>query len=218
MLNLFKKKPKQIGGYFGRLGLNDWWHSEFSSGEQDYIIEKLLHLSWLNGENCFTEGSDGSFDGHPASALFDFSSHFIKPDTWHISVKFMDIGESLITDSFGLIDYHYMYQTKIMGFYRNRNEIPNALEIAIQNCKKQIEIAPQVKILLIKEFGRVDIHHTGFKQLRIIEEKRGNYKTAIEIAKSAFEQGWAGSWEKDIKRIENKIITQQAKNYLKNKL
>ena len=51
---------------------------------------------------------------------------------------------------------------------------------------------------------RYDIHHVGFKQLRIIEEKRGNYQKAIELAKSALNQGWAGNWEKDIERIQKK--------------
>lgn len=212
MINLFKKKPKLIGGYFGRLGLNDWWYSEFSRDEQDFIIEKLLHnLSWLNGENCFTEGSDGAFDGPPASTLANFSTHFSSAKTGHIAIKFILKAESFITNKFSLIDLHYFYSSKINIFYKSRDERPNALEIAIDACKKQIEIAPQVKVHLIKEFGREDIYHDGFKQLRIIEEKRGNYKTAIEIAKSALEQGWAGSWDRDIERIEKKMLKQLVK-------
>jgi len=217
MFKLFKRKPKTVNGLIGAWGLSDWWLSEFSFDEQNEIVNVLINSDMMERGNIYTEGNyyyDKSELPKDRKNLFlilaGWATHFQKPETNHIAFKLFKKAESLIVSDSDIVDLHYYYQNKIEVYYRNRKENPETLEIAIDACEKQIEIAPYVKTEIhkrdLEKFGstRYDIHHVGFKQLRIIEEKRGNYQKAVELAKSALSQGWAGNWEKDIERIQKK--------------
>jgi hypothetical protein len=218
MLNLFKRKPKEVKGLIGAWGLSDWWLNEFTTDEQNYIVDKLVKNDMFQRGNILTEGDyyydDSELHKQKASlfrTLGGYATNFQKPETRHIAYKFIEKAERLISENSDVVDLHYYYHNKIGIYYRNRNEDNDALNKAIDACEHQIKIAFEAKKEIhkrdIQETGvtRYDIHHRGFTQLRIIEEKQGNYLKAIELAKEAMKQGWAGDWEKDIERLQKKL-------------
>ena len=84
--------------------------------------------------------------------------------------------------------------------------MPKALDIAIDACKRQIEIAPQAKKAFLRNYkDSILPAHVGYKQLAIIEEKQKNYVEAIRICSEAMGQGWGGDWQKRVERCKKKI-------------
>jgi len=72
----------------------------------------------------------------------------------------------MIGDSAKVLDVHFFYQQKIETYYKLRDTDPDALKIAMDACKQQIELAPQA----IKVFKKLSSDgfmpsHTGFKQV-----------------------------------------------------
>ena len=47
--------------------------------------------------------------------------------------------------------------------------------------------------------------HAGYRQLRIIEEKLGNWALARALCKQAKAEGWADDWDHHIGRIDKKL-------------
>jgi hypothetical protein len=88
--------------------------------------------------------------------------------------------------------------------YRDRESIPDALEIAAGACRRQIALAPRAAEVFRREWKLVP-RPLGFWQLAVILEKEGNYAEAIALATQASEQGWAGDWEKRIARCRQRL-------------
>jgi hypothetical protein len=76
-------------------------------------------------------------------------------------------------------------------------------------CEAQIAISGLAADALRQEYPEGIPAHSGYQQLRIIRDKAGDYRGAIELCRQAMAQGWAGTWEKDIalelKRSNGKI-------------
>ncbi|RLD75296.1 MAG: hypothetical protein DRJ07_18300 [Bacteroidetes bacterium] len=217
-MSLFKRKPKEVGGVIGAWGLSEWWLSEFTVEEQNQLVDKLVKSDMFQRGNIYTKGEyyydiselPGELISLPRR-LISWATFVQKPETRHIAYKLANMAESLINDQMDIVDLYFYYHNKIGVYYRNRNEDPDSLDIAIEACKKQIEIAPDAKAEMhkrdLERFGetRYDIGNVGFKQLRIIEEKRGNYQEALKLSHDAKKQRWAGNWDKDIERLHKKL-------------
>jgi len=204
VFNIFKKESKQIKGSIGYLGLSDWWLSDFSESEREYIVKTFQPLG-SNGESLIK--GDISYTTETAIGLLSaLAGWFNKKNDRTIAYRMIKKAEEMINDSSNILDIHFLYQSKIETYYKNRDNDPDALEKAIEACKQQIEISPKAKVAFQKEYKDIPLpSHKGFKQLAIIEEKRKNFETAIKISKEALEQGWAGDWEKRIERCLKKL-------------
>lgn len=104
-----------------------------------------------------------------------------------------------------ILDQHFKYLEDIRMYYRNRDNDPKALENAILACEGQIALAPEAKKAFERQHWGLLPSHTGFLQLSIIEEKRGNYGRAVELCNTALSQGWSGDWQKRIERCTKRI-------------
>ena len=104
-----------------------------------------------------------------------------------------------------IVDLHFVYHSMIELNYRDRERLPDALEIAIDACRKQIALAPRAAEVFNREWKLIP-RPVGFCQLAVIMEKQGNYNEAIALATQALEQGWAGDWEKRIARCKQRLI------------
>lgn len=88
----------------------------------------------------------------------------------------------------------------------SRDSEASAMNLAIQACKLQIELAPQAANAFRKEYIKQPLPRpVGYEQLAIIREKEKNYLEAIKLSKQAKKQGWAGDWDKRIERCEKKF-------------
>lgn len=206
---VFFKKPKSdaqksAGGYIGYYGLNDWWLSCFSEDERDYIVNTFESLVLGGGgRDYLIEGNIDSSNKSPSHFLYEIASFFYKKEDRNIGFSFLEKAEELLDVNCDILDFHFLYSNKIKLYYKHREIEADALATAIEACKQQIAIAPEAK----KAFLNSDLYkdtqlpaHVGFKQLAIIEEKRKNYKKAIEISKTALEARlvrWLGkkNWE-----------------------
>jgi len=204
IFNIFKKESKQIKGSIGYLGLSDWWLSDFSESEREYIVRTFQPLG-SNGESLI-KGDISYTSETPIGLLSSLAGWFNKKDDRTIANRMIKKAEEMINDSTNVLDIHFIYQSKLETYYKNRDNDLDALEKAIEACKQQIEIAPKAKVAFQKEYKVSPLpSHKGFEQLAIIEEKRKNYEIAIEISKEALEQGWAGDWEKRIERCLKRL-------------
>ncbi len=205
MFELFNKKNK-VSGEIGYFGLSEWWLSEFTNEERNYILKKFQPLG--SDENSLVDG-DISYTSQTALGfLSGLVSWFDNEKDRKIAYRILRKAEELIDETCNIIDVHFHYQNKLKIYYKDRDKDINALNQAIEACKKQIEIAKEVKTAFLKEFDNDPLPgHVGFEQLAIIEEKHKNFESAINISKTALEQGWAGDWQKRIDRCTKKLIS-----------
>ena len=117
------------------------------------------------------------------------------------------IQETTSYSKSSILDKHFKYLEKIQFHYSNREKDNLELEKAIEYCKKQIEISKISRRAFLDEYNGDNLPaHTWFKQLAIIEEKRKNYQSAIDLSKQALEEWWNWDWEKRIERNEKKLL------------
>jgi len=203
IFNIFKKESKQIQGKIGYFGLSDWWLSNFSEEEREHII-KTFQPFGSSGESLI-KGNISYTSETPVGLLSALASWFSKKDDRTIAYRIIKKAEEMIDESSDILDIHFLYQSKIEIYYRNRDNDTDALDKAIEACKQQIEISPKAKIAFQREYKDSPLPaHKGFGQLAIIEEKRKNFEAAIQISKAALEQGWAGDWREVFKKIKQK--------------
>lgn len=191
---------KKVNGYIRAYELEDWWNNSFTVEQQKYITNKYQPLG--GRENMLTEG-DINVSGEPKTLFLANLA------TWFNTKKDLEIARKIIIEaekSFGNMSFmkqHYYFLTLIKHYYLDR-ENPESFDAAIRACENQISISKKVKHEFKKD-GDILPSHTGFQQLAIIEEKRKNYKRAIDLSKQALKEGWSGDWEKRIERLENKV-------------
>lgn len=201
--SFFKKEPK-IQGEIGYFGLSEWWLSEFSEEERRYILETFQPLGSTG--NSLIEGNISHASNTAIKLLSSLAGWFKKKEDRTIAYRILKKAEELINDKSDILDVHFLFQSKIQLYYRNRDNDPDALAEAINACKQQIELAPKARAAFKEEYGDAPLpRHIGFEQLAIIEEKQKNFEAAIGISQKTMEQGWAGTWQKRIERCRNKL-------------
>lgn len=154
------------------------------------------------GEEPLTKGKICSTSQTVIGLLSGLSSWFKKPEYRQINYKIIKKAEELASDKTPVLDLHFLYQSKIEIFYRNRDNDAFALSSAIEACKQQIDISEKAKRAFLKEFNGPLPTHVGYKQLCIIMEKQKNYEEVIRLSRIAKEQGWNGDWDKRIEKCE----------------
>jgi len=132
--------------------------------------------------------------------------HLKKDELRQIGYKLLKIADSYISPNMAILSLHYYWAARGEYFYRWRDIDDFAMDEAIDSFQKQIGLS----LNALSEFqndqslGFIPAH-SGYRQMRIIEEKRGNLTLALELCKVAKEQGWSDSWDKHIARIEKKL-------------
>lgn len=199
----FLKGKKKIEGSIGYLGLADWWISEFSEAEQDYIIQKYQPMG--SSGSSLIEGKILSTSQTPIHLLWGLAGWFSKPEDRQIAYRIIKKAEDLIDSSTNALDMHFLYNVKLEISYKDRDSKPDGLERAIEACEQQIAHAPKAAEAFRRQYGKELPGHKGFQQLAIVKEKQEDFKGAVSLCKTAISQGWAGDWEKRIKRCNKKI-------------
>jgi len=207
-----------IAGQIEYYGLTDWWLSTFTAAEREYIEQVYQPLGGEPGSRPLSQGKISGRTISPAMLFSGLATWFKKPGDRSIVRRILAKAEEVSLTENDLMGLHFTYQQVVQVYYKDRED-PAALEIAIDACRKQVAIAPQVAKLFQKEARDLAKHsderlpesvfnlptHVGFEQLAIILEKQKDYASAIQICRLAQEQGWAGDWEKRIERCEKKL-------------
>ena len=203
MFNLFKSQEK-IGGEIAYYNLTDWWFKTFNKQKQNYIVKTFQPLGGsgidlIKGEIQYSSGS-------AVSLLSNLAGWFKNIKDREIGYKLLDKAEKLITDNAEILDIHFFYHNKIEFYYRFREEDKESLNIAIEACKKQIELSSSAILAFKKEYEHEKLPmHTGYEQLAIILEKQSKFNEVIALCERAKNQGWGGDWDKRIERCMKKM-------------
>lgn len=201
-MSLFRKN-KKIEGEIGYFGLQEWWLSELTKEERNVILSVYNPLGI--GEDSLIKVKIFSTSQTVIGLLSGLSGWFKKPEYREIGYKIIKKAEELVSDKISFLDLHFLYQSKIQIYYRNRDNDEFALSSAIEACKQQIGISEKAKEAFIKEMGLPLPGHVGYKQLCIIMEKQKNFEEVIRLSKIAKEQGWSGNWDKRIEKCKKKM-------------
>lgn len=146
--DLFKRPPKVEGG-IGFFQLTDWWLTTFSPEERK-VVEERYHPLGVSNPRPLTQGKIYSSTQSPAGLLWGLASWFRSPSNRSIQQRILAKARELAEAGQNPIDIHFTYQGLIQSFYKDRDADPTALDVAIEVCLAQIEIAPQV----VKAFKR----------------------------------------------------------------
>jgi hypothetical protein len=130
----------RIKGDIGYFGLADWWLSAFTDEERRYIRERYQPLGFSG--DTLTSGDVSYTSQTPIGFLSGLAGWFLKADDRAIAYKILEKAEELAKEVTPVLDHHFMYQTKLELYYKDRDK-PGYLDKAIEGCLQQIELAPQ---------------------------------------------------------------------------
>jgi len=199
----------KIEGEIGYFNLQTWWLNNLSKEEQNVILSIYKPLS--TGDLSLIKGKIYSTTQTVIGFLSCLLGWFKKPEHRIIGYKIIKKAEELASEKTPVLDLHFLYHSKILIYYRNRDNDDFALSIATEACKQQISISVKAKKTFLKDMGLPLPTHTGYKQLCIIMEKQNNYDEVIRLSRIAKNQGWNGNWDRRIEKCEKKVETKQTK-------
>lgn len=201
IFDIFKQKPK-INGIIKHLKLEHWWLNELNDEERRIILSTY---SPMGSENSIIEDDIYYSSQTPLNFFLGLIGWFNKNELRHIAYKLIAKAESFINAKSDPLDVHFLYGVKLDVFYKDRDFLPDGLELAIKACEQQIENSPSAATAFIKKYGDNLPAHKGYHQLAIVFEKQKRYIEAISLCKKAKYQGWAGDWDKRIERCNKRI-------------
>ena len=198
-------RQKQIKGELGYFGLGNWWLSTFSQEERKHIESEFKPINIGGDAPNLTQGDVSWTSGTAVQLIAALAGWFKKPADYHIAKRMLAKAEELIPQEKNVLDLHFAYQSMIQTHYRNRDNDPEALDLATRACENQIAMAPLAAKQFKKEYREDPLPaHVGYTQLTIIRDKQRNMSEAIRLAKQAKKQGWDGDWEQRIARYQAK--------------
>ena len=124
----------------------------------------------------------------------------------HLGYKLLDRADTLVNENVPVLDLHFYFAVRGGFYYRWRDHDPFGLDEAVTSFQRQIGLGANVVRFFRedKNWGFIPAH-AGYRQLRIIEEKRGNWTLARALCKQAKAEGWADDWDHHIGRIDKKL-------------
>ena len=203
-----KAKEPEVEGYIGHYGLADWWLSEFTEEERDFI-ETWWQPFGASGNATLTRGAPGG-GRDPYKFLYQLAGWFKRKDQVPLALKMLrkarDFEAAKVTDK------HFFYDTFIEVRYKQRDDDPGALPEVVKACEEMIAIAPlaaqafrdeqeameaQRRKISEKaglpfeagEFQSLPPSHKGYQQLITIRKKQGD-KAEAERLQKEFETVW----------------------------
>lgn len=186
-------RPKdEVKGLIGYYDLAQWWLGTFSDDERQRIVARFQPLGSSPGS--LTQGEISWSSQAVVGFLQALSGWFSGPDDRSIAYKILAKADELASEA-PVLDRHFLCQAKLETHYKDR-EKPGELDKAIAACRDQIRLAPDAADAFRAAYPDAPLPgHKGYQQLAIVLEKQGLFDEAIELCRTAEQQGWAGDWE-----------------------
>lgn len=203
-------RKSETSGYLGLYKLNDWWVTEFTDSEREYIENKYKPMGSLQDEKPLTQGAIERSSASASNFLNGIESWFEDREHVSIALRMTNKARELNRDSnkkiINILDEHFSLTILIPLYYRDREE-EGMLDKTIEVCKLLIALAPDAQKAFLGEYPEQGLpSHRGYEQLAIIYDKQGKINQSIILCKKAKEQGWFGDWDKRIARYEKKLL------------
>ncbi|WP_458790893.1 hypothetical protein [Yoonia sp. MH D7] len=195
---------KAIEGKIRVLGLESWWHEELTPEDRDAVEQSYgPDQGEIEGSLSWTTQSRISFLTNVADWLKGEGTRFT-------AYKFIAKADNIWPDDAPAIDRHFALSVMCKVFYRWRDVDKFALEAAIDACRRSVLMHQEALVAFkqpahILPWGSGLPGHYCFKQLAIIEEKRGNFEDALKLCDEAKQAGWTDDWDKRVVRLRKKL-------------
>jgi len=186
-------RPKgEVKGLIGYYALTQWWLNTFSDHERERMVARFRPLGSSPGS--LTQDDISWSSQSVVGFMHAFAGWFAGPDERSIAYKILAKADEL-ADAAPALDRHFLCQAKLEMHYKDREQ-PGELEKAIGACRDQIRLAQEAADAFRAAYPNAPLPgHKGYQQLAIIFEKQGRFDEAIELCRTAEQQGWAGDWE-----------------------
>ncbi|MBX3000537.1 MAG: hypothetical protein KF893_18600 [Caldilineaceae bacterium] len=216
-MSIFKKifNRQAVRGEIGYFGLGEWWLSTFDEEQRTFFKHAYTYFGiGIDSHDSPLTGGEISSLSHSSVYTLTGMIGALRKQPRYLHLAWLILQEAEIRKDGTALDLHYLYQTTIEVAYAQRNEHPEALDLAIEACQKQIAIAAQSAKMFKNEiseaerqrtFGAQLPAHVGYTQLCIIYEKEKRYSEVIQLAHKAKKEGWAGDWDKRIARCQKRL-------------
>jgi len=177
----------------------EWWRRSFSEEEKNTIRELFQPMGAVSMESIV-------FSDDP-NTLATLAAYLKREPIRHLGYRLLDRADMLVSEQTRPSSLHFFFAVRGDFYYRWRDIDPDALEEAAESYRRQISLAPSIMEDMVMDIDGVQRlpAHAGYRQLRVLEEKRGNYPLARALCVKAKEQGWADDWDKQIARLDKKI-------------
>ena len=197
--NLFKSE-QSVPDLIEVLNLREWYLN-LSDGQRQKLHDYSTSFT--------TEGEVNMLEGNVEATTQTAQGYLKGVGSTAASQKDYEFAEMVLVAALeaedgSATDTHFIYDTLIDTYYKQRDEREDAIEKCIEYCKKDIAIAQD----FVDEFGEVPVI-PSFKRLAIIYEKEERYEDALDVCDRALEFGTAdgtkGGFEGRKERIRNKM-------------
>ena len=111
---------------------SEWWSSTFTKEEQEYIASKL-------GSRSIAD----ELPNKPVMDLINAAMYFNNATDRRLARLMLAEAERQAENSGDILDLHFTYSEMIPTYYRDRDNDPEALDVAISACEKQIKLGPK---------------------------------------------------------------------------
>lgn len=183
---------------------DDWWRSAFTHEERRRIEEAFKPLGSISAESLARSDD--------LSSLGNLAGHLNTEGLRHLGYRVLDRAETLLTPSTRTLSQHFYLADRGSFYYRWRDIDEGALKQSILAYERQISIAAEAaKAFKTSSGGGLIPGHAGYRQLRIIREKQGDYTAALQLCEQAKQQGWADDWDKHTARIKKRMVKKHSK-------
>ncbi len=190
ILNFFKKNEDEFKtDFFQKNNLKEWWLSEFTVEEREYI----------KSESSVLLDSRYNHNKSPAETLYLLAGYVNTKNTeghQYLAQLILDKACQLTDDP--IIKFKICSQLINLHF-EHRNDAEEIKLKIIKLCKEQIELSE----LLLNSSNRDEsmervfkLEHQGYQKLAVLNIENGEFEKAEELINKAKEEGWNGSWDK----------------------
>jgi len=195
---IFTPKPK---GWVAYYGLEDWYLS-LSEDTRQKIKTYSAHPEEVDRGTCL--GTTQSAQSY----LSTIGTYAASKDPGFAEFMFQ---YALMSPDDNLIDRHFVYNHLIDLLYKQREKRSDAIDLCIKYCIEDIQRIDAFKVAWIKEYEGIqdNLISRGFKKhqdryevklpnipsfdrLRIVYEKQGRFREAIQVCSRAIEvEAWS---------------------------
>lgn len=191
-------------GDIGHFELVEWWISEFSEAEREYI-ESVYKPMGCGFSRPLTETDMTRSSGTSVAFLTTLSGWFYKKQDRSIPYRILLKAENLLDEKTEVLDRYFLYAELMSLNYKDRS-IPENFKKSIEYCRKQIDLSDLAADTFRMRYKSSKLpSHKGYKQLAIILEKQKLFREAIELCSKAKSQGWNGDWDRRIEKCEKRL-------------
>jgi len=199
-----KGKNKQKG-LLGYLGLSEWF---LNLNTKEKAKVRKYYSMGFNADPKYLDTGDISYSTTTQQKFLAAIGHnaLIQKDYAFAETVLL---KALQSEDDNVIDRHFVYNSLIDLYYKQRGSRPDAIEKCIEYCLQDIKILKEFIDAWKKEYGDEIPRIPSVERLAIIYEKHGKFEEAIRICEMALKFGihdsTKGGFEGRKARLQKKL-------------